>query len=85
MTKEEKAKYQKFATYCMREKQTVLFNGHKYRAERMCFGFDPNGHEYIVVELADLNGCDSLITVGLEEFYNENHKEESKSEQTSKM
>lgn len=85
MTKEEKAKYQKFATYCMREKQTVLFNGHKYRATRMCFGFDPNGHEYIVVELADLNGCDSLITVGLEEFYNENHKEENKSEQTSKM
>ena len=63
MTKEEKAKYQKFATFCMREKQTVLFNGHKYRAERMCFGFDPNGHEYIVVELADLNGCDSLITL----------------------
>jgi hypothetical protein len=85
MTKEEKAKYQKFATFCMREKQTVLFNGHKYRAEKMCFGFDPNGHEYIVVELADLNGCDSLITVGLQEFYNENHKEESKSEQTSKM
>ena len=76
MTKEEKAKYQKFATYCMREKQTVLFNGHKYRATRMCFGFDPNGHEYIVVELADLNGCDSLMTVGLEEFYNENCKEE---------
>lgn len=85
MTKEEKAKYQKFATYCMREKQTVLFNGHRYRAERMCFGFDPNGHEYLVVELADLNGCSSLITVGLEEFYNENHKEENKSEQTSKM
>ena len=76
MTKEEKAKYQKFATYCMREKQTVLFNGHKYRATKMCFGFDPNGHEYIVVELADLNGCDSLMTVGLEEFYNENCKEE---------
>lgn len=75
MTKEEKAKYQKFATYCMREKQTVLFNGHKYRAERMCFGFDPNGHEYIVVELADLNGCDSLITVGLQEFYEENNRE----------
>ena len=80
MTKEEKAKYQKFATFCMREKQTVLFNGHKYRAERMCFGFDPNGHEYIVVELADLNGCDSLITVGLQEFYEENNREENGNE-----
>ena len=77
MTKEEKAKYQKFATFCMREKQTVLFNGHKYKAERMCFGFDPNGHEYIVVELADLNGCDSLITVGLQEFYEENNREDN--------
>lgn len=80
MTKEEKAKYQKFATFCMREKQTVLFNGHKYRAERMCFGFDPNGHEYIVVELADLNGCDSLITVGLQEFYEENNREDNGNE-----
>lgn len=80
MTKEEKAKFQKFATFCMREKQTVLFNGHKYRAERMCFGFDPNGHEYIVVELADLNGCDSLITVGLQEFYEENNREEKPNE-----
>lgn len=77
MTKEEKAKYQKFATFCMREKQAVLFNGHKYRAERMCFGFNPNGHEYIVVELADLNGCDSLITVGLQEFYEENNREDN--------
>ena len=80
MTKEEKTKYQKFATFCMREKQTVLFNGHKYRAERMCFGFDPNEHEYIVVELADLNGCDSLITVGLQEFYEENNREEKPNE-----
>ena len=80
MTKEEKAKYQKFTTYSMREKLPVLFNGHKYRAERMCFGFDPNGHEYIVVELADLNGCDSLITVGLQEFYEENNREEGPNE-----
>ena len=77
MTKEEKTKYQKIATFCMREKQTVLFNGHKYRATRMCFGFDPKGHEYIVVELADLNGCDSLMTVGLQEFYEENNREEN--------
>ena len=48
MTKEEKSKYQKFVTFCMRERQTVLFNGYKYRAERMCFGFDPNGHEYLL-------------------------------------
>lgn len=76
MTKEQKTKYQKFATYCMRNKIPAVFNGHKYMATRMCFGFDPNGHEYIVVELADLNGCDSLITAGIEEFYKENNPEE---------
>lgn len=77
MKKEEKTKYQKFATYCMRHKTPVVFNGHKYRVTRMCFGFDPNGHEYIVVELADLNGCDSTITAGIEELYKENNKEEN--------
>ena len=77
MTKEEKSKYQKFATYYMREKIPVLFNGHKYRATRMCFGFEEqSGKEYIVVELADLNGCSSLITAGLEELYLENNREE---------
>ena len=76
MTKEEKATYQKFATFCMREKTPVLVNGHKYRATRMCFGFDPNGREYLVVELADLNGCSSLITAGLEELYKENNRED---------
>ena len=78
MTKEEKAKFQKFATFCMREKTPVLFNGHKYKATRMCFGFEEqSGREYIVVELADLNGCSSLITAGLEELYKENNREES--------
>ena len=81
MTKEEKTKYQKFATFCMREKEVVLFNGHKYRATRMCFGFEEqSGKEYIVVELADLNGCSSLITAGLEEFYKENNREETNNE-----
>ncbi len=83
MTKEEKAKFQKFATFCMREKIPVLFNGHKYRATRMCFGFEEqSGKEYIVVELADLNGCSSLITAGLEEFYKENNREDIDHEQT---
>lgn len=80
MTKEEKAKYQKFATFCVREKQTVLFNGHRYRATRMCFGFDPNMKEYLVVELFDLNGCNSLITAGLEELYKENNREDCDNE-----
>ena len=82
MTKEEKAKYQKFATHCMKHRLTVLWNGHKYRPTRMCFGFEEqSGREYIVVELADLNGCDSLITVGLEELYEENNREEETNEQ----
>ena len=77
MTKEEKTKYQKFATFCMREEKTVLFRGHKYRVENLLYGIEKQSKkEYINVILADLNGCDSLITVGLQEFYEENNREE---------
>ena len=77
MTKEEKAKYQKFATYCMREEKTVLFRGHKYRVENLLYGIEKQSKkEYINAILADLNGCSSLITAGLEELYLENNREE---------
>ena len=76
MTKEEKAKYQKYATFCMKTKTPVLFNGHKYRVLRMCFSFNSQDNECLTLELADLNGCDSLITAGLDEVYEENNREE---------
>lgn len=76
MTKEEKIRFQAYTVKVMKNKTTVKFKGKKHRAMRMCFGFEEqSGHEYISVELADLNGCSSLITVGLEEFYKENNKE----------
>lgn len=78
MNKEEKTKYQRFATYCMREEITVLFKGHKYRVENLLYGIEKQSKkEYINVILADLNGCSSLITAGLEELYQENNKEEN--------
>ena len=77
MTKEEKAKYQKFATFCMREETTVLLKGHKYRVENLLYGIEKQSKkEYINAILADLNGCSSLITAGLEELYLENNREE---------
>lgn len=81
MTKEEKAKYQKFATFCMREEITVLFRGHKYSVENLLYGIEKQSKkEYINAVLADLNGCDSLITVGLQELYEENNREEKPNE-----
>ena len=78
MNKEEKTKYQKFATYCMREQTAVLFKGHKYRVENLLYGIEKQTKkEYINAILADLNGCDSTITAGLEELYRENNKEEN--------
>jgi hypothetical protein len=78
MTKEEKAKYQKFATFCMREEITVLFRGHKYRVENLLYGIEKQSKkEYINAILADLNGCNSLITAGLEELYEENNREDN--------
>lgn len=78
MTKEEKAKYQKFATFCMREEKTVLFRGHKYRVENLLYGIEKQSKkEYINAVLADLNGCSSLITAGLKELYEENNREDN--------
>lgn len=86
MTKEEKAKYQKLITYCMKNEIPVLYHGKRYMPTRMCFGFQKQTKsEYIAVEIADLNGCSCLMTVDIEEIYKENCKEENKSEQTSKM
>lgn len=77
MTKEQKNKYQAFAVKCMKNDTPVKFGKGVYLAKHLIFGFaGAKKEECITVELADLNGCDSMITVGLEEFYNENYKEE---------
>ena len=48
------------------------------RVENLLYGIEKQSKkEYINAILADLNGCDSLITVGLEEFYEENNREEN--------
>ena len=74
MTKEQRADYQKFATHCMKNKTPVKFNTGRYTVKALIYRLrDKTDEELFTVELADLNGCDSLITVGLEEFYKENN------------
>lgn len=77
MTKEERNEYQKFATYCMRNEIPVTHkqaseNG-KYKITAIIYCLkDVTKEEMFTVQLADVNGCDSTITVGLKEFYEEN-------------
>ncbi len=81
MTKEQKNKYQAFAVKCMKNEIPVTHrkaseNG-RYKVKAVIYSLkDLTKEELFTVWLADLNGCDSMITVGLEEFYNENYKEE---------
>lgn len=83
MTKEEKAKYQKFITYCMKNEIPVLYHGKRYMPTRMCFGFQKQTKsEYIAVEIADLNGCSCLMTVDIEEVYKENNREDEANDTT---
>ena len=82
MTKEERNKYQKFATYCMRYEIPVthkqVSEKGKYKVTAIIYSLkDLTKEELFTVQLADLNGCDSTISAGLEEFYNENNKEEN--------
>ena len=70
--------YKKFAFYCVDSARPVTFNGKPYEAVGVAYRRNKyTGVKTTVVELADLNGCDSLITVGLQEFYEENNREEN--------
>ena len=71
--------YKKFAFRCVDTSRPVTFRGKPYEAIGVAYRRNKyTGVKTTVVELADLNGCDSTITAGLEEFYNENNKEEQK-------
>lgn len=77
MTKEERSEYQKFATHCIRHKTPVKFGTGTYIVTAIIYRLrDRTNEELFTVELADINRRDSSVTVGLEEFYNENCKEE---------
>lgn len=69
--------YKKFAFYCVDNEIPVTRHGKPYQAVGVAYRKNKyTKTSTLSVELADLNGCDSMITVGLEEFYNENYKEE---------
>ncbi len=69
--------HKKFAFFCVDNEMPVTFNGKPYQAVGVAYRKNKyTKTSTLSVELADLNGCDSMITVGLEEFYNENYKEE---------
>ena len=76
---DRKQDYKKFAFYCVDNEIPVTFNGKPYQAIGVAYRRNKyTGISALSVELADLNGCDSMITVGLEEFYKENNKENLK-------
>lgn len=82
MTKEERSEYQKFATYCMRNEIPVthkkVSKKGRYKVTAIIYSLkDLTKEELFTVQLADINRRDSTITAGLEEFYNENCKEEN--------
>lgn len=82
----EKNLHKKFAFHCVDNEIPVTHHGKPYQAVGVAYRRNRyTGKSALSVELADLNGCDSLITVGLQEFYEENNKEKNKSAQTSKM
>lgn len=74
---ENEQDYKRFAFYCVDNEIPVTRNGKPYQAVGVAYRRNKyTGVSALSVELADLNGCDSMITVGLEDFYNENYKEE---------
>lgn len=74
-------KYKAFAFHCVDTARPVTFNGKPYEAIGVAYRRNRRtGNKTTVIELYDLNGCDSMITAGLEEFYKENNKEEHNGE-----
>lgn len=70
--------YKRFAFWCVDNEIPVTRNGKPYLATGVAYRRNRyTKTSALSVELADLNGCDSLITVGLQEFYEENNREET--------
>lgn len=70
--------YKKFAFRCVDTACPVTFKGKPYEAIGVAYRRNRRtGNKTTVVELYDLNGCDSMMTAGLEEFYRENCKGEN--------
>ena len=68
--------YKRFAFWCVDNEIPVTRNGKPYQAVGVVYRRNRyTKTSALSVELADLNGCDSLITVGLQEFYEENNRE----------
>ncbi len=73
---DKEQEYKKFAFWCVDNEIPVTRNGKPYQAVGVAYRRNKyTKTSALSVELADLNGCNSMITVGLEEFYNENYKE----------
>ena len=75
---EKEQEYKKFAFWCVDNDIPVTRNGKPYLATGVAYRKNRyTKTSALLVELADLNGCDSMITIGLEEFYKENYKEDN--------
>lgn len=74
MTNDERGKFQRFAVEKIKSKTPVRHGKGSYFVKALIYRLSPTGEELFSAELHDANGCDSLITVGIENLYRENCK-----------
>lgn len=74
MTRDERQKFQAFAVEKMRSKAPVRHGKGEYYVAALIYRLSPTGEEIFSAELHDTNGCNSLITVGVEKLFEENFK-----------
>lgn len=75
MTNDERRKYQQFAVEKIKSKVPVRHGKGRYRVKALIYRLSPTGEKIFTAELHDVNGCDSLITVGIENLFEENNNE----------
>lgn len=72
MTADERRKYQAFVKQCIRRKAAIRIGSGTYKVLALIYRLSTTGDEIFSVELFDTNGCDSMMTVSLEQLYKEN-------------
>ena len=73
MLNEERKQYQSYAMACMKNKTRVTHGNGTYTVGAMIYSL--RDKEMFTVLLHDVGKVESSITVGLEEFYNENARD----------
>lgn len=75
MTVDERKRYQAFAMQCIKRSTPVRIRNGTYKVLALIYRLSPTGDELFSAEIADTNGCNSVMTVSLEQLYKENYHE----------